>query len=115
MPKLPSAAPHDETGPQSRDAFEAHRQMVIALFTATTILSALLAVGLVASKISALMAVAAAARETTTSRAVVSRHSITASRRSTEATGGSRISCTRAGADNRSACRGCCSVPVARR
>lgn len=44
---------------QAGDAFEIHRQMVIALFTATLIVSVALAAGLIASRVTALMVVAA--------------------------------------------------------
>src|SRR5512145_2054758 len=55
--------PRDTTpaaGPQPGDAFEVHRQMVIALFLATLILSVILAAGLLASRVTVLMVVAAA-------------------------------------------------------
>jgi hypothetical protein len=44
---------------QAGDAFDIHRQMVIALFTATLIVSIALAAGLIASRVTALMVVAA--------------------------------------------------------
>lgn len=43
-----------------KTAFEFHRQMVIALFSATFVLSMILALGLILSSVTALMAVAAA-------------------------------------------------------
>ena len=52
MAEPPSATP-------AGDAFEIHRQMVIALFTATLIVSVALAAGLIASRVTALMVVAA--------------------------------------------------------
>src|SRR5215510_10293507 len=59
MAEPPSADPG--TGPplQAGDAFEVHRQMVIALFSATLIVSIALAAGLIASRVTALMVVAA--------------------------------------------------------
>jgi len=60
MAKLPIDTPPVDTGLQPGDAFEVHRQMVIALFTATLILSAILAGGLLFSRVTVLMVVAAA-------------------------------------------------------
>ena len=60
MAKLPSDTPSVDTGLQPGDAFGVHRQMVIALFTATLILSAILGGGLVFSRVTVLMVVAAA-------------------------------------------------------
>ncbi len=58
--QLPSQTPPVDIGLQPGDAFEVHRQMVIALFTATLILSAILAGGLLFSHVTVLMVVAAA-------------------------------------------------------
>jgi hypothetical protein len=60
MARLPGDTPPVDTGLQPGDAFAVHRQMVIALFTATLILSAMLAGGLVFSRVTILMVVAAA-------------------------------------------------------
>ena len=54
----PSAAPASPPL-QAGDAFEIRRQMVIALFSATLIVSIALAAGLIASRVTALMVVAA--------------------------------------------------------
>lgn len=58
--KLPSDTPPVDTGLHSGDAFEVHRQMVIALFVATITLSAILGGGLILSRVTVLMVVAAA-------------------------------------------------------
>lgn len=55
----PSEQPAPAPVATPRDTFEVHKQMVMALFVATTFLCALLAAGLYLSQVSALMAVAA--------------------------------------------------------
>jgi hypothetical protein len=60
MVKQRSDTSSSDTALQPGDAFDVHRQMVIALFTATLMLSVLLVVGLVFSRLTALMIVAAA-------------------------------------------------------
>jgi hypothetical protein len=59
-PSTGAGAPRPEAGPplQPGDAFEVHRQMVIALFSATLIVTIALAAGLIASRVTALMVVA---------------------------------------------------------
>lgn len=60
MAEPPSDAAESGTGLEPRDAFEVHRQMVVALFIATTTLVVLLAAGLLLSTATALMVVAGA-------------------------------------------------------
>ena len=59
MPDPPGADPGAGPPLEAGDAFEIHRQMVIALFSATLIVSIALAAGLIASRVTALMVVAA--------------------------------------------------------
>jgi hypothetical protein len=59
MAEPPNADPGAGPPLQAGDAFEIHRQMVIALFSATLIVSIALAAGLIASRVTALMVVAA--------------------------------------------------------
>jgi hypothetical protein len=59
MAEPPSAGPGAGPPLEAGDAFEIHRQMVIALFSATLIVSIALAAGLIASRVTALMVVAA--------------------------------------------------------
>lgn len=60
MKKSPIKATTPDTGIPPSDAFEVHRQMVIALFIATLLLCILLGIGLIFLKVTALMTVAAA-------------------------------------------------------
>jgi hypothetical protein len=60
MSAQPDPPPAAGAGPsQESDAFEVHRQMVIALFLATLILTTVISVGLLRSHVTAAMAVAA--------------------------------------------------------